>query len=74
MNHVFNSIPKQLFFKWVNGQRIATIPPTEKSINPFPILELLPHDAITEFPICLQALVALTLSNITALHLSNGRK
>lgn len=48
MKHLFHLIPAQMFFKWVNGQYITAITPTEKSINPFPILELLMHEAITE--------------------------
>ena len=61
--------------KRANGQQfITTITPAAKSINPFPILEPLMHEAITDYPICLQALVSSTLSNITALHLFNGGK
>lgn len=63
-----------MFFKRVNGQYITAITPTEKSINPSPILELLMHEAVTEFPICLQALAASTLSHVTALHLFKGIK
>lgn len=64
-----------MFFKRVNAQHITTTgTATEKSINPFPILELLMHEAITEFPICLQALVALTLSSVSTLHLFNARE
>lgn len=41
----------------------------EKSINPFPNLELQMHEAITEVPICLQA-----FSKITTLHFSENNK
>lgn len=47
--------------------------PKGKSMNPFSILELLTHEGITHFPICLRGL---TLSKITTLltHHKNNRK
>lgn len=47
--------------------------PKGKSMDPFSILELLTHEGITHFPICLRGL---TLSKITTLltHHKNNRK
>lgn len=50
------------------------ITPTATSMNPSPILEPRMHEAISEFPICLQASVALTLSAKSVWHSFNGRK